>query len=298
MKIGKMLGSDKFVAWLLLVPASLVMLTIRFGPMIQGIAYSFTNKRMLGALPLRFMGLANYSRLFQDSLYWRTVRFTLIYSFSTVMICYTLGLVLALIMNLQIKYGRGIFRSILMIPWVIPTVVAAYVWRYAYNDQIGIFNIFLQNLGITKTAIPFLSSAMIARVSVIVTSAWKSTPFMALLLLAGLQNVGEDQKEAARIDGANAWQIFYNVILPELKLVSGMGTILIFVQAFNSFDMVYMLTNGGPGESTQIISVLASDAAFAKFSTSYGSTMSALMLVFMLFVAYFYLRFLRRNDDN
>jgi ABC-type sugar transport system permease subunit len=176
--------------------------------------------------------------------------------------------------------------------------VAAYVWRYAYNDQIGIFNILLQNLGITNEAIPFLSNPVSAKIAVVVTSAWKSTPFMALILLAGLQNVGEDLKEAARIDGANGWQIFYRVIWPQLNIVTAMGTTLIFVQSFNSFDIVYMLTNGGPGQATTLLSVITYQTAFDKYSTSYGSTMASLVLVFMMFFSYTYLRLLRGKDDS
>jgi multiple sugar transport system permease protein len=298
MDIRKIVKDDKFIAWLLLLPASFVLIVIRLTPMVQGIGYSFTNKRMLGALPLKFKGLANFSRLFQDALYWRPVGFTLIFSLSTVLIAYACGLTIAMIMNLQIKAGRGVFRSILMIPWVIPTVVAAYVWRYAYNDQIGIFNILLQNLGLTTAPITFLSTPTTARISVIITSAWKSAPFMSLVLLAGLQNVGEDIKEAARIDGANAWQTFLHVIWPQLNIVTAMGTTLIFVQSFNSFDIVYMLTNGGPGEATLILSVLAYQTAFDKFSTSYGSTMASLMLVFMLFFTVCYMRIMRRDNEN
>ncbi|MFA9380713.1 MAG: carbohydrate ABC transporter permease, partial [Acetanaerobacterium sp.] len=256
MKWKRFAQSDKFFAWMLLLPAGLVLSAIRLWPMIQGIGLSFTNKRLLNDRPTMFVGLENYIDLFADSSYWNSTSFTIIFTLGTVIFSYLIGMVVALLMNMNIK-GRGIFRTFLMIPWVIPSVVAAYIWRYALNDQVGIINMMLQTLGLTSQPIAFLSTTWAAKLTVIMVNSWKNYPFMALVLLAGLQNVSEEIKEAARIDGANIWEVFRHVTWPQLRGVTAMCTTLMFIWTFNNFDSVFLLTSGGPNEATYVLSIQA-----------------------------------------
>lgn len=297
MKWKRFTQSDKFFAWMLLFPAGLVLLTIRLWPMLQGIGLSFTNRRLLNDRPMSFIGLENYMRLFTDKAYWSSASFTIIYTLGTVVLSYLIGMVVALLMNMHIK-GRGIFRTFLMIPWVIPAVVAAYIWRYALNDQVGIINLLLQTLGLASKPIAFLSTPWAARLSVIVVNAWKNYPFMALVLLAGLQNVSEDIKEAARIDGANIRQVFRHVTWPQLRGVTAMCTTLMFIWTFNSFDSVFLLTSGGPNEATYVLSIHAYYAAFSRMTMGYASSMATLMLVFMLIVTTIYIKLLKSNSNQ
>lgn len=279
------------------MPACFALLTIRMWPMLQGIGMSFTNRRLLNDGSLRFVGLNNYINLFQDNQYWRTVLFTFVYALGTVVASYVVGLIVSLLMNMQIRYGRGIFRTLLMIPWVIPGVVAAYIWLYSLNDQLGIINMLLQNMSLISKPISFLSVPWLAKVSVIVASVWRNYPFIALVLLAGLQNVSEDIKEAARLDGASGFQAFVHVIWPQLNGVTAMGTTLMFIWTFNSFEAIYLLTNGGPNDVTSVISILAFQNAFARMSISYATSMATLMLLFMLFVSVLYMRLLRGKEN-
>ncbi|MGE5614993.1 MAG: carbohydrate ABC transporter permease [Bacillota bacterium] len=294
MKLKRFVHSEQFFAWMLLLPASLVLLTVRLWPMIQGIGLSFTNRQLLKNVPTRFIGLENYLNLFNDKSYWSSASFTIIYTLGTVILGYLLGLAIALLMNMQIK-GRGIFRTFVMIPWVIPSVVAAYIWRYALNDQVGIINIVLQSLGLASKPVAFLSTPWAARMTVILVNMWRNYPFMALVLLAGLQTVSEEIKEAARIDGANIWQVFRNVTWPQLRGVTAMCTTLMFIWTFNNFDSVFLLTSGGPNEATYVLSVHAYYAAFSRMRTGYASAMATLMLVFMLIVTTIYLRLINRK---
>lgn len=287
---------DGFFAWMLLLPAVAVLAAIRLWPMLQGIILSFTNRRLLNDRPLRYIGLTNYINLFNDPAYWSSASFTILYTLGTVVLSYLIGLVVALLMNMQIK-GRGIFRTFLMIPWVIPGVVAAYIWRYALNDQIGIINILMQWLGLTGKPIAFLADPWMARASAIIVNAWKNYPFMALVLLAGLQNVSEDIKEAARIDGANAWQVFQHVTWPQLRGVTAMCSTLMFIWTFNSFDSVFLLTGGGPNNATYVMSIHAYYAAFSRMTMGYAASMASLMLGFMLIVTVLYMRLLRGKND-
>lgn len=293
MKLKRLVQSDPFFAWMLLLPAGLVLLSIRLWPMLQGIGLSFTNRRLIADRPTKFVGVENYINLFTDKSYWSTAIFTIVYTLGTVIISYLIGMIVALLMNMNIR-GRGIFRTFLMIPWVIPAVVAAYIWRYALNDQVGIINIMLQSLGLANQPIAFLSSATAAKVTVIMVNAWKNYPFMALVLLAGLQNVSEEIKEAARIDGANVWQVFRHVTWPHLRGVTVMCTTLMFIWTFNSFDSIFLLTSGGPNQATYVLSIQAYYAAFSRMTMGYASSMATLMLLFMLIVTTIYFRMLNR----
>jgi len=295
--VKKLVQGNAFFAWMLLLPAALVMVVIRLWPLVQGIGFSFTDRQLGGNRPISFIGLQNYINLMSDQVYWDAAWFTIVYTFSTVIIGYFIGLIVALLMNMKIKYGRGTFRSLLMIPWIIPGVVAAYVWRFSFNDQLGIINVTLQTLGMISDPIPFLGTAFWARVSVIIANVWGNFPFMALVLLAGLQNVSEEIKEAARIDGANALQVFRYVVWPQLKGVTAMCTTLVFIWTFNSFDAIFLLTSGGPNRATNVISIQAYFTSFSRMNVGYAATMATTMLIFMLVVTVIYMRVIRGKDD-
>lgn len=278
------------------MPATIVLGMIRVWPMIEGISISFTNKRLLNDRPLRFLGLENYITLFQDKGYWSAFGFTLFYTLGTVILSYLLGLFIALLMDMKIK-GRGLFRTFLMIPWVIPNVVAAYIWRYSLNDQVGIVNIILQAWHLISNPIGMLASATTARIMVTIIAAWKNFPFMGLVLLAGLQNVSEEIKEAARIDGANGWQVFVYAIWPQLRGVTIMCTTLMFIWTFNSFDLVFLLTGGGPNYATHIVSISAYFTAFSQMNMGYASAMATTMLIFMTIVTSLYMKFISGKEN-
>lgn len=297
-KIKKIIKSETAFAWILLLPATLALVLIRVVPLLEGIGISFTNRRLLEDRPTRFVGIENYIQVFtQDSEFWQVFLFTLIYTVAVVALSYVIGLAIALLMNMNIRF-RGFFRVLLLIPWVVPAVVAAASWKWSLNDQTGIVNILLQNLHIASDSIPFLADPMWAKLVVIFFGAWKNYPYMALSLLAGLQTVPMDTKEAARIDGANVFQSFFRVILPQIKPVTMVCTTLMFIWTFNNFDNVYLLTTGGPDGSTQVMSVLSYYSAFARMNMGYASAISTVMLVFMLIVSVFYIRLVMKPDKD
>ena len=295
--VKRFLHGNAFFAWMLLLPSTLILVLIRVWPMIQGIQISFTNQTMFKDRPQRFVGLGNFEQLIGDSEFWNAFLFTLLYTVGTVVLSYMIGMVIALLMNLQIK-GRSVFRMLLMIPWVIPTVVAAYIWRYALNDQSGIITQMLNALHIVDGPVGFLANGFTAQLVVTIISAWKNYPFMGLVLLAGFQNVSEDIKDAARIDGANGWQTFLHVSLPQLKGVTIMSTTLVFIWTFNNFDSIFLLTGGGPGYSTQTVSVLAYYSAFSRMNMGYASAISTAMLIFMTIFTVFYIRLVNGRKDG
>ena len=297
-KLRKITKTESFFAYALLLPATLALVLIRVVPLLEGIGISFTNRRLLQDRPTSFVGIDNFIRIFtEDKEFWRVLGFTFFYTIMVVVLSYCMGLIIALLMNIEIK-GRGIFRTLLLMPWIIPGVVAAASWKWALNDQSGVINMLLQSLHITSKSIPFLASTKWAKVVVILVGAWKNYPYMALSLLAGLQNVPTDTKEAAKIDGANVFQSFFRVVLPQIRPVTMVCTTLMFIWTFNNFDNIFLLTGGGPDGSTQVMSVLSYYSAFSKMNMGYASALSTVMLVIMMVLAVIYIRMvMKKNED-
>lgn len=295
-KAKRLLRSDGMFAYMLLLPATLALLMIRVFPLLEGVYLSFTNRRLLNDRPTSFVGLQNFVRIFtRDNEFWGVFGFTLVYTFSVVAISYCVGLFFAVLMNKKIKL-RGVYRTLLLIPWIIPAVVSGASWQWALNDQSGIVNELLKALHLTSKSIPFLASPGWARFSVILVSAWKNYPYMALSLLAGLQQVPEDIHESAQIDGANGRQIFFKITLPQIRPVTMVCTTLMTIWTFNNFDNIYLLTMGGPDKATQVISVLSYYSAFWRMNMGYASAISTVMLAFMMVLSIFYIRLLMRKD--
>lgn len=296
LKAQKFIKSDGVFAYLLILPATLALLLIRVVPLVEGVALSFTNRRLLNDRPTRFVGFDNFIKIFtQDTEFWNAFIYTLIYTFFTVLLSYCFGLMIAMLMNMKIRY-RGVFRALLLIPWIIPSVVAGASWQWALNDQTGIINQILMGLHLTSRPILFLADPLIAKMTAIMVSAWKNYPYMALSLLAGLQNVPEDIKEAARIDGANIYQVFSKVTLPQIRPITMVCTTLTCIWTFNNFDNIYLLTMGGPDGSTQVVSILSYYSAFWRMNMGYASAISTVMLLFMMVLAVFYIKLMLRND--
>lgn len=297
LKAQKFIKSDGVFAYLLILPATLALLLIRVVPLLEGVGLSFTNRRLLNDRPTRFVGFDNFIKIFtQDTEFWNAFIYTLIYTLFTVLLSYCFGLIIAMLMNMKIKH-RGLFRALLLIPWIIPSVVAGASWQWALNDQTGIINLILMDLHLTTKPILFLADPLIAKMTAVMVSAWKNYPYMALSLLAGLQNVPEDIKEAARIDGASIPQVFFRVTLPQIRPITMVCTTLTCIWTFNNFDNIYLLTMGGPDGSTQVVSILSYYSAFWRMNMGYASAISTVMLVFMMILAVFYIRLMLRKES-
>lgn len=291
------LKSDGLFAYMLLLPATLALLLIRILPLLEGVGLSFTNRRLLNDRPTSFVYFKNFIKIItRDTEFWDVLIYTLIYTFGTVIVSYCVGLMIALLMNVKIKY-RGLFRTLLLIPWIVPAVVSGASWQWALNDQSGIINTLLKMFHLTSKSIPFLANPLSAQITVIMVSAWKNYPYMALSLLAGLQHIPEELKEAARIDGANAFQIFMNVTMPQIKPVTMVCTTLMTIWTFNNFDNIYLLTMGGPDKSTEVISILSYYTAFWRMNMGYASAISTIMLLFMMVMAVFYIKLILKKEQ-
>lgn len=281
------------IGWFFIIPSIIGFLGVILIPLIRGIYLGFTNYNLLKINEVRFIGFNNFiDILLHNPDFWKTSGFTLIFVMGTVSVSYLFGMLIAYLLNKDIK-GRGFYRALLLIPWVIPTVVSAFSWRWIMNDQVGIINIFLKNIGIIKKPLLFLADANMAKLTVIMVNSWKSFPFMTLVLLSGMQSIPNELYEAAELDGTNWFKSFIYITLPNLKGVSFIATILLFIWTFNNFETIYLLTMGGPANATRVLSILTYVVGFSSFKLGYASSISTIMMVFMTIIAIFYLRLLK-----
>jgi trehalose/maltose transport system permease protein len=270
-------------AWLLLVPTLLVVAVVAAFPLGQTIYLSFTNERLADLRGPEWIGLDNYQRLFSDDDFHNTIWVTVRFTFITIIAEFILGLVVALVVNSQFK-GRGLMRTAMLVPWAIPTVVSAQMWAWMYNDIYGVFNDLLnRRLGLIDQNIAWIADPDYALWAVAAVDIWKTTPFVALLLLAGLQVIPEDIYEAARVDGANKLQQFYKITLP--LLVPAIVVTLIFrtLDALRVFDVFYVMF--GARRDTMPMAVYAQNTIVAFSRTGYGSAIAvAIFLIISIFV--------------
>ncbi len=296
MKGGRYSLKSKALGYRMLVPASVLIVTISIFPLLRGLFLSLMQYNLLKPWKRGFAGLNNFIELITtDEEFFSVLGYSFTYTFFVVVISYFCGLVLALLLNRDIKF-RGFFRALALIPWVVPPVVAATNWSWVLNDQIGIINSTLRNWGIIEKPILFLANQDLTRITVVFTSAWKALPFMMIVLLAGLQSIPKELYEAAEIDGAGFFKSFRYITFPGIRNVSLICTTLMFIWTFNNFENIYLLTYGGPGQATYTLPILSYYTAFFRSELGYASAIASTMLVVLLVMALFYLRLQKERD--
>jgi multiple sugar transport system permease protein len=245
-------------------------------------------------IPSNFIGLKGYKQVFSDKrigiAFWNTSLFTVLSVFFELV----LGLGLALVLNKTI-FGQGMIRTASLIPWAIPTAVAALMWSYLFNGSSGIVAHFFEMVGLVDKSQNLLLSGPGAMASTILADVWKTTPYMALLLLAGLQNISHSLYEAASIDGANKIQSFFKVTLPLLKPSILVALLFRTLDAFRVFDLIYVLTGGGPGGETETLSIYAYKVMFGQTNFGYGSVIVMIMFLCVAIIAILFVKFLGTN---
>jgi trehalose/maltose transport system permease protein len=271
------------LAWLLLVPALAVVAFVAMYPLAKTVYQSFTNQEFLAGIePTKWVGLENYRELWHDTIFrdsvWTTVKFTLI----TVAFEFALGLIVALVVNSAFK-GRGLMRAIMLVPWAIPTVIAAQMWKWMLDDVFGVVNDAGVRLGILDHSRAWISDPSTALAAVCAVDIWKTTPFVALLLLAGLQVIPKDLYEAADVDGASQLQQFWKITLPLLAPAILVTLIFRTLDALRVFDVFYVFFGSRP--DTQTMSIYAQSTIVGDGYVGYGAAVSvAIFLIIALFV--------------
>ncbi len=278
------LGSEQQrLVWLLLTPTLLVVAVVALWPLLQTIYLSFTDAELAGIDPTEFVGLENYAYLLTDPAWWNSVWNTLYFTVATVIVEFILGMVIALVINSSFK-GRGLMRAAMLIPWAIPTVISAQMWKWMYNDVYGVINDIFTRVGLIDGDVAFLANPTLAIPAIAAVDIWKTTPFVALLLLAGLQVIPGDVYEASTVDGASRWQQFWNITLPLLRPAIAVTLIFRTLDAVRVFDVFYVMF--GNRADTQTMAIYAQQNIVAFSDLGYGSAISiAIFVVIGIFVA-------------
>jgi len=274
-----------------IAPSLIVLALVSLYPFVNGLYLSLTNSSLIA--PGIFVGLDSFKTVLTSQDFMDAVSFTILFTFCAVLGSYTVGLLLALVLNTPV-WGRGFFRAALLIPWVIPPVVSIVSWRWML-DQSGLINTVLTALG--GQPIYFLSTETWAKVSVIVVKIWVSFPFMLISLLAALQAIPSDIYEAAALDGCGRWASFRYITLPYLKMVTLISWILMTIYSVNDFTTIWLMTQGGPVNATQSLIVLAFKDAFQLSNVGLGSAVAVIALLGMLVVGLPLLRLLPRQQE-
>ena len=238
-----------------------------------------------------FIGLDNYVTLARDDRFWSALAHTGLFTVVTVSAELVFGLLLALVMNRALR-GRGLLRAAILLPWAIPTVVAALTWRFIFDSQAGIANVVLIHLGIIDEPLVWFVRAATAWIPVMLADIWKTTPFVGLLLLAGLQNIDPTLYEAAAIDGASRWRMLRDVTLPLLRPAILVALIFRTLDAFRVFDLVYVLTSGGPGTATEPVALYTFTTLLQNLQFGYGAALSVAVFAVTFVLALLYVRVL------
>ncbi len=265
------------IPWLLLLPIAVSIGAVSIYPIINGIWLSFRNTSLVSQQD-DFVGLLNYGLLLGDEGFWNAWRHTVVFTLVSTALETIIGLGMALLLFEHFP-GRGLVRAAVLVPWAMPTVVTSKMFGWLFDGQHGVVNWLLRSAGLIRENVNWYGSVDHALGTIIVADVWKTAPFMALLLLAGLQTIPDSLLEAARMDGAKPWQAFIYVRLPMLwstLLIAGLFRAL---DAFRIFDLVYVLTGGGPADSTETLSTLSYKTLFSTLQFGYGSTLSTAMFI-------------------
>ncbi|MFC4174499.1 MULTISPECIES: carbohydrate ABC transporter permease [Microvirga] len=267
------------VGFLFMLPALVFLLVFLTYPLGLGVWLGFTDTR-IGRDGV-WIGLENYQLLWDDSLFWLSVFNTLLYTIAASILKFALGLWLALILNEHLPF-KALFRAILLLPWVVPTVLSAIAFWWIYDSQFSVISWALLRLGVIDTPINFLGDVENARASVIAANVWRGIPFVAITLLAGLQTISPSLHEAATLDGATGWQRFRYITLPMLSPLIAVVMTFSVLFTFTDFQLIYVLTRGGPLNATHLMATLSFQRAIPGGQLGEGAAIAVAMIPFLL----------------
>ena len=282
-------------AWLFLAPVLIVLAAVAGWPLLKTIGYGFTDASLIDPGSAHFVGLDNFTYLLLDAHWWAAVRNTVVFALVSVSLETMLGIIIALALDARFP-GRGGLRAAILIPWAIPTVVSAQMWSWMFNDVFGVINHILLGLGLIAHPIAWLGSPDTALLSIILVDVWKTTPFMALLLLAGLQMLPQECYEAARVDGVHPVKVFFRITLPLLKPALMVAIIFRLLDALRMFDLVYVMS--GNSRDTMSMSVYARQQLIDFGSLGYGSAAATMIFAIIALFTVVYLTVARVGREG
>ena len=288
--------SERLLPYVLLAPAFVVTLVIVFMPMVQAVWTSFYDLILFKPNASKFVGFGNYVKLFNDPVFWAALWNTLLWIGLTVPLQMGLGLLTALLLNREFPW-RGVARALIIIPWALPSVVIALMWRWIYDPNTGVLNDILIYLSVVQQAVPWLADPKVAIYAIIATLTWQGFPFFAVMILAGLQGIPKSQYEAASIDGASSWRQFLHITLPGIAPVLATAGLLRVIWVANSMDVIFVMTGGGPGYATYTLPLYAFIKARQNLDFGYGTSIAVTFTILLgAFVVLYLARTMREVE--
>ncbi|MGN8171852.1 carbohydrate ABC transporter permease [Agrobacterium sp. 22117] len=288
--------SERLLPYVLLAPAFVVTLVIVFMPMVQAVWTSFYDLILFKPNASKFVGFGNYVTLFNDPVFWAALWNTLLWIGLTVPLQMGLGLLTALLLNREFPW-RGLARALIIIPWALPSVVIALMWRWIYDPNTGVLNDILIYLSVVQAAVPWLADPKVAIYAIIATLTWQGFPFFAVMILAGLQGIPKSQYEAASIDGASSWRQFLHITLPGIAPVLATAGLLRVIWVANSMDVIFVMTGGGPGYATYTLPLYAFIKARQNLDFGYGTSIAVTFTILLgAFVVLYLARTMREVE--
>ena len=291
--LGRLLEREHVLAGVLLAPALVILTVFIAYPFVLGIWLAVSDK-VVGR-PGAFVGLENFRVNLNDAIFLRAFQNTFVYTFIATFFKLVLGMLAALLLNHHFRFKR-IVRASMLLPWIVPTVLSTLAWQWMFDATFSVFNWVLLNIGVISTRILWLGDGTLAMGCLILVNVWRGMPFFAITLLAGLQTVNPDLHEAAEIDGANAWQRFWRVTLPLIKPIMLVVVLFSMIATFADFQLIYVLTRGGPYSSTHVFGTYAYEIAMRAAKLGQGASISLSLFPFLLMVIVFQLWYIRRSD--
>ena len=291
--LTRFLESERLLAGMLLTPTVVLLGVFIAYPFVMGVWLSLSSVSV--GNPGEFVGLKNFIKAWNDSIFRTAFYNTFFYTFWATLFKLALGMWLALLLNRHFR-GQRIVRAAMLLPFIVPTVLSTFAWRWMFDPTFSVLNWLLYQTGFITTKLPFLSDGTYGMWCAIVVNTWRGMPFFAISLLAGLQTISPDLQEAASLDGANGWHRFWHVTWPLLKPVTLVVVVFSIIQTFSDFQLIYVLTGGGPANATHLLATYAYQIGVATGLLGEGAAISLFMLPVLFIVVWLQLRYLRRLE--
>jgi len=282
--IGQKRRSILLMIYLFLFPSVAIFILYRITPIIWNFVLSFQEWQFIG--PNKWVGLRNYAEMIRDPVFWQSFKNTLIYFFGGTPIAIALAVLVAVLVNNPIR-GRNAYRVMIFLPYPITPVAVAIIWQWLYNEKVGLINFVLRTLGLVSDPVPFLQSFTLALPSVIVTTVWQVLGYFVIIVLTGLQTIPDDLYESAELDGASRLVQFFRITLPLIRSTIFLCFIVGIINSFTVFDIIYVMTDGGPGHATEILVTNIYKNAFTFNRLGYAAAMTVFMFLFLLLVTWY-----------
>lgn len=284
-------------AWGMVTPSLIVVFTLSIYPMMYTLLLSLSRYNLIKPKNNGFAGLAQYLEVLTDMKFWHAMKVTGYFVIVSLPVQFVFGMLIALLLNQNFR-GRGFLRAMMLMPWAVPNIVNSNLWNWIFNTNYGVLNRLLMQFGMIEQPIIWMGNARLAMNMLIIADSWRMLPFYAIMFLAGMQSISISMYEAGKIDGANAWKRFFYLTLPSLKPIILSVLIMRTTQLFKVFDIIYMMTKGGPADGTKAISFYIYEQAFSSMNFGYAATLAVIVALITMLLALIYMRVFRNEDGK